>query len=372
MSIQNTLTMGAAMLLAAVTVDAQGPDTQGPDTQWIDARQLTVEGQGWADTEGPYDRLPARAKGTVPHPVWDLSTSSAGVAVRFRTDAEWISCRWQLRSPELAMDHMPATGMSGVDLYMRMPEELQKPPGQEWHWIGVGRPTEQEMEARLASGIPAGENEFTLYLPLYNGTTLLHIGVPATATITAAPDRGRPLVIWGTSITQGGCASRPGMAYPAIIGRKLDMPHINLGFSGNGRMQPEVTRFIAELDAAAFVLDCLPNMTPELVTERTASTVRALRQAHPHTPIVLVENIEYQAAAALPAARIGYQAKNEVLKAVYEQLLADGITGLNYVEGEPLFGNDGEATVDGSHATDLGFLRLAEGSTPILADVLGR
>ena len=353
------------MLLAAITAEGQEPDTL-----WVDGRKLTVEGQGWTDTEGPYHRLPARAKDVVSESVWNLSTSSAGVAIRFRTDAEWIACRWSLRSEGLAMDHMPATGMSGVDLYMRMPESIQKPPGQVWHWIGTGRPTQQMMEARLAGGIPEGEHEFILYLPLYNGTTSLEIGVPTGATINAAAGRGKSLVIWGTSITQGGCASRPGMAYPAIIGRKLDMPHINLGFSGNGQMQPEVAEFINELNPAAFVLDCLPNMGPDLITERTAPLVRLLRQTHPETPIVLVENIEYQAAAALPASRRAYQSKNVALKEAYEQLLAEGITGLTYVEGEPLFGNDGEATVDGTHATDLGFLRLAEGLTPVLAGIL--
>lgn len=364
---QPSLLRGMIMLLAAVSAESQEPDTL-----WVAGTDLTVEGQGWTDTAGPYDRFPARARGVVPEPVWNLSTSSAGIAIRFRTDAEWIACRWSLRSEGLAMDHMPATGMSGVDLYMRMPEALQKPPGQVWHWIGTGRPTQQVMEARLAGGIPAGEHEFILYLPLYNGTTALEIGVPSGATIAAAAERGRPFVVWGTSITQGGCASRPGMAYPAIMGRKLDMPHINLGFSGNGQMQPEVADFINELDPAVFVLDCLPNMQPDLITERTGPLVRLLRQSHPATPIVLVENIEYQAAAALPASKRGYQAKNEALKTVYEGLLAEGITGLTYVEGEPLFGNDGEATVDGTHATDLGFLRLAEGLTPVLAQTLGK
>ncbi len=123
------------MLFAATMAEAQVPDTL-----WVDGQRLTVEGQGWSDTDGPYDRLPARAKDVVPEAVWNLSTRSAGVAIRFRTDAQWIACRWDLRSAGLAMDHMPATGMSGVDLYMRMPEAMQKPPGQVWHWIGTGRP----------------------------------------------------------------------------------------------------------------------------------------------------------------------------------------------------------------------------------------
>ena len=177
-------------------------------------------------------------------------------------------------------------------------------------------------------------------------------------------------MFYGTSITQGGCASRPGMAYPAILGRWLDMPTINLGFSGNGRMDPPLTDLLAELDVAAYVIDCCPNMTPELVAERTEPLVNGLRAAHPDTPIVLVENIEYQAAAALPNARAGYTAKSQALRAAYERLTDAGVEGLHYVEGEPLFGNDGEATVDGTHATDLGFMRMAEGLLSVLQGIL--
>ena len=310
----------------------------------------------------------------MPDAVWYLSRNSAGIAVRFVTDATSVACRWKLRSGNLAMPHMPATGMSGVDLYIRMPEERQKPPGQQWHWVGAGRPAAQENEVRLAGGIPEGEDEFLLYLPLYNGVNSVEVGVPAEATIAPGPERlgnrARPIVIYGTSITQGGCASRPGMAYPAILGRMLDWPTINLGFSGNGRMDAPVVDLMAEIDAAAYVIDTLPNMDPASVTERTGLLVARLREAHPDTPIVLVENIEYQASAVLPAPKRGYTSKNEALKAEYGKLREAGVTGLTYVEGDELFGNDGEATVDGTHATDLGFLRMAEGLVDIMRDVL--
>lgn len=161
------------------------------------------------------------------------------------------------------------------------------------------------------------------------------------------------------------------MAYPAIIGRWLDCPTINLGFSGNGKMDPPITDLLCELDVAAYVIDCLPNMSADLVTERTAPLVRKLREARPDTPIVLVENIEYQAAAVLPGTHRSYTSKNEALRAVYEKLVADGVKGLTYIEGTPLFGDDGEATVDGTHATDLGFLRQAEGMLPVLRKLLG-
>ena len=176
----------------------------------------------------------------------------------------------------------------------------------------------------MASGIPKGLHEYMLYLPLYNGTESLEIGVEREAMMAQArPYAGelaKPMVFWGTSIVHGGCASRPGMAYPAILGRRLGRPVINLGFSGNGRMDPEVTALIAELDASVFVIDCAPNMKPDLIEERTEPMVKTLREAHPDTPIVLVENVPYQQGWFLEGSRSAYLDKNAALRAAYHNL----------------------------------------------------
>jgi hypothetical protein len=342
-------------------------DTSG-EWLWYDAQKLTVEGKGWTDTDRFYDRLPARAKGAVPDPVWSLSRHSAGICVRFSTDAEKISARWKVLNDKLAMPHMPATGVSGLDLYVH--------DNGVWRWIGNGRPSGQSTQAVLAGGIPAGTHEYMVYLPLYNGTESLEIGVAPTATLSKAPDRpadkAKPIIFYGTSITQGGCASRPGMAHTAILGRRLDHPVINLGFSGNGKLDAEMGKLIAEVDAAAYVLDCAPNMPPEMITERAEPFIIALRAARPGTPIVLVENIAYQAGAFLPASKASYVDKNVALRAAYERLTEKGITGLSYVPGETLLGGDGEATVDGTHPTDLGFQRIADALEPALRKALER
>ena len=162
------------------------------------------------------------------------------------------------------MPHMPATGVSGLDLYVR---DMGV-----WRWIANGRPGGQHTESLLADNIPDGRHEFMVYLPLYNGLESLEIGVAPSATLAKGPARpagkDRPILFYGTSITHGGCASRTGMAYPSILSRRLDMPIINLGFSGNGKMEPELGVLLAEVDAAAYVLDCVSNMTPEQVVER--------------------------------------------------------------------------------------------------------
>lgn len=333
---------------------------------WYDAAGLTVEGKGWTDTDRFYDRLPARAKETVPPAVWSLSRHSAGMVVRFVTDSMKIAARWTVLSGDLAMPHMPATGVSGLDLYVK--------DNGAWRWIGNGRPQGQSTRATLADGIPEGSREYMIYLPLYNGTESLEIGVVPAAVLAKATARpagnDKPIFFYGTSITHGGCASRPGTAYPAILGRMLDRPVINLGFSGNGRMEAALGVLLAEVDTAVYVLDCLPNLKPEEVAERVEPFVIALRAARPDTPIVLMENIAYQAGTFLPAPRAAYTDKNSVLRAAYERLLAAGVPGLTYVPGEGLLGTDGEATVDGTHPTDLGFMRMAEALAPVLRKIL--
>jgi len=257
--------------------------------------------------------------------------------------------------------------MSGLDLYIRGPQGR-------WQWVGAGRPKEATTEAVLAAGVPAGTHEYLLYLPLYNGVKSLEIGVGSGAILRSAPvrpeGRDKPICFYGTSIMQGGCASRPGMAHASIIGRMLDRAIINLGFSGSGKMEPEMARLMAELNPAVFVLDCLPNMTADMVRERLVPFVETLRKAHPATPIVLVENTMYDNGYTLPKARKVIEDKNVALQGVYEQLLDKNVSGLTFVPSEGLTGTDGEGTVDGCHPTDLGFHRFAEAMTPVLKKVL--
>jgi hypothetical protein len=337
------------------------------DLLWYDVRDLGVEGKGWTQTRAPFDRLPAKAEGVVRAPVWGLSRHAAGLCVRFRTDATALQARWKLTSANLAMPHMPATGVSGLDLYVRDAKGT-------WRWLGVGQPTKQENKATLVQGLPEGKREYLLYFPLYNGVSSVEVGIARGKTLAkAAPrpeGRRKPIVFYGTSITQGGCASRPGMVHTAILGRQLNYPVINLGFSGNGRMEPEVAKLLAELDAAAYVIDCLPNMDGVSVAERAGPLVETLRQAHPKTPILLVEDRTFTNAFLLPARQKHHAASRAALKKTFDRLAAND-RNLFYVPGKDLLGDDGEATVDSSHPTDLGFVRQAAAFRPYLEKALG-
>jgi hypothetical protein len=288
------------------------------------------------------------------------------MCVRFVTDASSFSARWKLTSSRLEMNHMPATGVSGLDLYVRTESG--------WRWAAVGRPTAQENSVKLLSGLPAARREFLLYLPLYNGVESVEVGIPAESRLeqgTAYPaDASRPLVFWGTSITQGGCASRTGMVHTAILGRRLNRPVINLGFSGNGRMEPEVARLISEIDAAVFIVDCLPNLTPDQVAQRVRPVVEILRDSRPETPILLVEDRTYTDAFLLDARARRNRGNRQALRAAYEKMQSDGLENIFYLAGEKLLGVDGLDTVDGSHPTDLGFWRQANAFEPVLREIL--
>jgi hypothetical protein len=226
----------------------------------------------------------------------------------------------------------------------------------------------------LVKDLEPGWHEFLLYLPLYNGVNSVQIGIapdnPISKPSPRQQDRSRPICFYGTSIVEGGCASRPGMAHTAILGRRLDYPVINLGFSGNGPMELELSKLMAELDPAVFVVDCLPNMEPPQVLERAVPFVKILRQSRPETPIVLVENIAYQGSPYIPERLKGYKIKNAALRQAYEQMIAEGIKKLFYIPCDELLGHDEEATVDGTHPTDLGFMRMADAMEPILRKVL--
>jgi hypothetical protein len=333
---------------------------------WTDIRTLGVEGRGWneSDVESFYDRLPARAKGNVPEVIWNLSKHSAGMHVRFVTNATKISARWMLRCKELAMNHMPATGVSGLDLYVKVDSM--------WRWLGMGLPSQFPCnQAELVDGLDGQRHELMQYLPLFNGVDSVEIGLPEDASLEPAPRIiAKPMCFYGTSILHGGCASRAGMAWPSIVGRRLGRVAINLGFSGYGRMETQLAEIQRELDVCVYVLDCLPNMHAGLVDERLVPFVRTLRETRPLTPIVLVEKPHYPAWSLRAAMRENTTACNAACRRAYDALKVQGDDNLHYVLGDDLYGDDGEATVDGVHATDVGFLRMAAALEPLLARLL--
>lgn len=335
---------------------------------WYDVREWGVEGKGWTDTARYFDRLPAKAEGTVRKAVWNLSRHSAGMSTCFETNATSIRARYKLLSSSLAMPHMPATGVSGLDLYARNAD------GQD-RWLAVARPTAQQMSLTLAADIDplpdAARRPYTVYLPLYNGVESLEIGVAADADFRpVSPRTEKPLVFYGTSIMHGACASRPGMSITGLLGRRLGRPTINLGFSGNGTMDAEVGALLAELDPCVYAIDCLPNMQADTVAQRAEPLVRQLRAARPDTPILLVEDRTYGYAPFRKSARQRHTTARAALRGAYQELIDAGFTQLYYLKGDQQLGDDGEATTDGSHPNDLGMFRYADAYEKVLGEIL--
>lgn len=339
---------------------------QAPAIRWTDVSTWQLEGRAFEHRAAAFDRLPAAAKADVRKTVWDLSRDSAGISARFVTNAREVHVRYRLTSASLSMYHMPATGVSGVDLYARDDRGILR-------WVSVSRPTSRDVTQRLCANLakaPDGGREFVLYFPLYNGVEKLELGVPAGAEVKPLPPTKKPpIVVYGTSIAHGACASRPGMAWPAILSRELDHEVINLGFSGNGRMELEVGEHIAKIEAAAFVVDCLPNMNAAQVRERTVPLVRQLRRAQPNAHILLVEDRTFTNAWIHPARTRAHAQRRAALRAAYETLRQQD-DRLHYLEGGGLLGDDGEGATDGSHPNDLGMLRQARAVAAALQKAL--
>lgn len=332
------------------------------DLIWHDLRDIGVEGRGFADSENFFDRLPARAKGVVRDAVWDLSRHTAGMSCRFQTDASAIYIRYELLNAWPSLPNMPATGVSGVDLYGRVESG--------WNWLATSKPSSKTLEVLLADGIARGFREYLLHLPLYNGVTSMEIGLPKDSTFgPIAPRTAKPIVWYGTSITQGGCASRPGMAFTNILARRLDLPILNFGFSGNGRMELDVVRFLAELDGCLFINDCMANTSLEQVRERVVPMTKLLREAHPTMPILFLEDRIWSDAPLKPD-RAGLGERTLALRNTFDTLVKAGMNDLHYQSGENLLGEDNEGTVDGSHPSDLGMMRYADALEPTLRAIL--
>ncbi len=352
---------------------------QTGNIQWYNPTKFdkrVVEGQGWtAQLLKPYDRLPAKAENVVRKEVWNLSRNSAGLMIRFRTNSSEIKVRYTA-GPKHAMPHMPATGVSGVDLYAVSSDG-------EALWSGGKFTFGDTITYQFKGLIPNDKyhqlgREYRLYLPLYNSVDWLEIGVADDALYEQLAVRPElPIVVYGTSIAQGGCASRPGNAWTNILSRKMDRQVINLGFSGNGRLEPEVIDLVNEIEAKVYILDCMPNLivhsdskyTLEDVSNLILNSVKVLREKHPNTPIVLAQHAGYTDGAINTTRRQYFEEVNKVQQEAFEILKGNGVSGI-YIISKETFRQDIETMVDGTHPNDIGMLRYAEGYEKELRKIL--
>lgn len=330
----------------------------GEETVWTDMSPYPVIGKVCDSTTTRWERLTRDLEPLTRKPVWDLGHCSSGLAIRFRTDSPSIRLRWSCIL-DSHMGHMADCGNGGADLYVY--------DGGKWRFAGSAFTwalTKGMKEHLMVSGMNPEPREFMLYLPLYDGMKTVEIGIPEGRVICQPQlrtlDTERPVVMYGTSILQGGCASRPGMAYTNILERRLGMEVVNLGFSGNAKLDYEIASYMTRVDnPSVFVLDFGPNSDSTLICEKGERFFDILRKAHPETPVIFVETEIYPSSVVNMDKRHEYESRNKAISNLFRALKARGEKKLLYVPAEGLIGLDGEATVDGEHLTDLGMMRYA-------------
>ncbi len=323
-----------------------------PDVVWFDAKESPIQVHGLAVcAKGDrFRRMPQDIADRTNDGVAYLNTNTAGGRIRFRTNSPYIAIK-AVMPDNGTMAHITMTGQSGFDLYRSDAGNYAYAgsfiPGGRNHGYESQKPTDGKWHT------------YTINMPLYDPVEEVYIGLAASAELDApeAYTYEKPVLYYGSSITQGGCASRPGNAYQAMISRKLDGDFVNLGFSGSGRGEQVVCDYMASLDPLVFVSDYDHNAPSVEHLEATHYNMyETFRKAHPLTPYVMVSKPDFN-----PGTQD--EARRAVILASYEKAVANGDKHVYFVDGARLF--DGEfrdsCTVDGCHPNDLGFFRMAIG-----------
>ncbi|MCM4157021.1 SGNH/GDSL hydrolase family protein [Gramella sp. AN32] len=352
--------------LIVLQVSAQ----ENSDIKWQDVSKLSLHGRLSENTENPFQRFPESMKTKVRKAVWKLSQNPAGVNLRFTTTADKIIVKYEVEG-EREFPHMPATGVSGIDLYVKNKEEAWKWVKGNFHFADTINYTFQlsKVEAKT-------EREFMLYLPLYASLKWMKIGLDGSNDFKVnSQTEIKPIAVYGTSITQGACASRPGNAWTSKLSRNTSLPILNFGFSGNGRLEPEIVNYLAHLPVQAYILDCLANFTSgqglddSTAYNRLMASVKTLRKNNPNTPIILTDHAGYPGGEIyLPKKKI-YESLNTANKKALNDLKAQGIKKI-YLLSYHQLNLTAEDFVDGVHPTDGGMEKYAKAYEKLLGSVL--
>ena len=362
----------ALVSMMAVECLCAAPLANTNELVWTDGATLPQEGRAFADTDGPYRRIGKKHLATISpvnFRVADLASDTAGICYRFVTDADELTLRWSLLRSKLSFPHMPATGVSGIDIYELIPDKGWR--NVNWRFVMPRNyPDKQSGNVYTIKWTPG--RPCWIYLPLYNGLTDFSIGVAKGKTIRPIAERRsgikKPVVFYGSSITQGACASRPGMAYTAIAGRLGDFPVVNMGFSGNALLESEVCDMLADIDASCYVLDPLANVLHNQgqLEARYENFIRRLHAARPSIPIILTS--PGGGAVGRPSPGVARA------RAIFEKLKKENSLEwcrLHWVSEDELTEDDGEYTVDGCHPNDWGMIQMGRSHAKAVSAALG-
>lgn len=352
-------------LAVSDTIDA-------PDLRLYDVRKppFKIYGLYRAETEPEFRRVPDDVAAATSENVQRLARNTAGGRVRFSTDSPYIAIKAVMPSV-CHLSHMPLSGTSGFDIY------IDSPDGREsvYHRTFVPPYNMKDGYESKVEFYEAGTHYVTINFPLYNALTELYVGVSDKAFIgEGAPYRDMPpIVYYGSSITQGGCASHPGNSYQAMITRTLGIDHVNLGFSGSGKGEDAIIDYMAGLTMSAFVADYDHNSpNPEHLCRTHRRMYDAVRAAHPDIPYVLLSRTDFFRPGSRAAGPHENIDRRHVIAELFRDARVNGDKNVYYVDGEGIFRGFWEdcCTVDGVHPNDLGFSLIAEALIPIFRRIL--
>lgn len=342
--------------------------------QELDWRNVLQEGAlegrvSEVNAEDGYARLPLKLKDQVRKPVWDLGQNDAGVYVEFKTPAKSFTVRYKV-SGSLNMPHMPTTGVSGLDLYAK------ESNSETWNWMH-GKYSFKDTISYVFEDFGSNPDFiYRLYLPLYNSVQWMEIGTDKGEKIEFIHQETKPIVIYGTSIAQGACASRPGLGWTNWMGRNFNQEVINLAFSGNGRLEQPILDLIIKEDASVFILDCIPNLSiagengEQKLIDLIDNAVKTIRTAHPNTPIVIAAHSSSEVPAVYNLkTNADYQSRSKVAEKAVKSLQQKGDQNLYWLS-EKEIGLDNNSTVDYAHPNDFGMEKIANAYSKLLKRIL--
>lgn len=331
-----------------------------------------IQNQGFTpELNKSFVRLPERAKGVVRDALYQLSLNSAGLAIYFKTDSSDIWVDFSV-SGDLSMPHMAETGVSGVDL-------LGKNETGQWSSLlsSFSFSAQNKKVSYAFNGIRKSSDkdgfEYRLYLPLYNTISDLVISVnDGTSFKWIEKDCSKPIVMYGTSIAQGCCSSRPISSWAGIVQRHFDMPLLNFGFSGNGLLEEQVISFIIENDAALYILDCIPNLASyakDTIKNLLINAVHQIRKIRPNVPILVVDFAGYSYQEVNPAGWNRVVNSNSAQKEGYDQLIDEGVQKLYYLTREEI-GLTKDSWTDWIHPNNYGMKIYAQAYIKKIHEIL--
>ncbi|NQX66902.1 SGNH/GDSL hydrolase family protein [Paenibacillus alba] len=332
------------------------------------AAPFRITGLPWLEQDGLYRRLPLHPSHPIRSEVDRLANFTTGVQVRFQTDSPKLAVRIVL-ADKATMYQMPATAQCGVDCYIGSPGEQL--------YVNTTRfeLAQAEYESVLFESFSNEMREITLNLPLYQGVKELWVGTEPHASVAEFQgfSSDKKVLLYGTSITHGACASRPGMAYPNQLSRMFSHEFVSLGFSGNAQGEPELAHLISQInDPALLVLDYEGN-TPSTdhLAQSLPTFIRIYRDVHPNTPILVISQIRFAKEAFDEELRQRREARKALQRGIVERLNQEGDAYIYFCDGSELLGPDyQECTADGIHPSDLGYKHMAERLRPVFMQLL--